>query len=152
MNLYPDQVSSTEELAEAMAYHMEQLDESFTIQFVGDAATFNQATTDVWKWLDQNQALWISFYEDASLQYIDYGTHFDLEVSISYTVTTDELNELYQSVDDILLDMPSGLTDYEKVKYVNDYIVNNTIYELDSEESPYTPYSILLNGEGVCSG
>lgn len=152
MNLYPDQVSSTEELGEAMAYHMEQLDESFTIQFVGDAATFNQATTDVWEWLDQNQALWISFYEDASLQYIDYGTHFELEVSISYAVTTDELNELYQSVDEILLDMPSGLSDYEKVKYVNDYIVNHTVYELDSDESPYTPYSILLNGEGVCNG
>lgn len=152
MNTYPTQVSTTEELGAAMAYHMEQLDESFTVQYTGDAGSFDQATDDVWEWLGQHQAFWMSFYEDGFLQYVDYGTHIELDVSMSYSIQPDELNAIYQSVETIIGEMPSDLTDYEKIKYVNDYIVDNTVYELESEESPYTAYSILMNGEGVCNG
>lgn len=152
MNMYPTQVSTTEELGAAMAYHMEQLDESFTIQYTGGPESFDQATNDVWEWLGQHQAFWMSFYEDAFLQYVDYGTHIEFDVSMSYSITPEELSTIYENVERIIGEMPKGLTDYEKIKYVNDYVVDNTVYELESEESPYTAYSILINGEGVCNG
>lgn len=152
MNMYPTQVSTTEELGAAIAYHMEQLDESFTIQYTGGPESFDQATNDVWEWLGQHQAFWMSFYEDAFLQYVDYGTHIEFDVSMSYSITPEELSAIYENVERIIGEMPKGLTDYEKIKYVNDYVVDNTVYELESEESPYTAYSILINGEGVCNG
>lgn len=152
MNTYPTRVSTTEELGEAMAYHMEQLDESFTIQYTGDSKSFDQATDDVWEWLGQHQAFWMSFYEDAFLQYIDYGTYIEFDVSMSYSITPEQLNDIYKSVETIIDEMPTNLSEYEKIKYVNDYVVDNTVYELESEESPYTAYSILMNGEGVCNG
>lgn len=52
----------------------------------------------------------------------------------------------------IVQKMPKNWSDDKKVRYVNDYIVRHTAYKLKSKESPYTPYSILFNREGVCEG
>ncbi len=61
INTYPTQVATTEELGEAIAYHMELFDESFTIQFTGDPAIFDQATDDVWEWLSQHESVFYEF-------------------------------------------------------------------------------------------
>ena len=46
--------------------------------------------------------------------------------------------------------MPAG-GDYEKIKYLHDYIVKHTDYTLDTEENQNI-ISVLLEGKSVCSG
>lgn len=42
-----------------------------------------------------------------------------------------------------------GMTDFEKVKAVNDYIVKNTAFTPQASTSPYAPYTILNQKKGV---
>lgn len=51
-----------------------------------------------------------------------------------------------------------GMTDYEKEIAVHDYIINNCVYDYENlvkgtlPEEAYTPYGVLVQGKGVCSG
>ena len=67
-------------------------------------------------------------------------------------MTAEEAMQVKRRVDDIVQVMPDTLDPLEKVKYINDFVVLNTAYNLESVASPYTPYSILMNQEGVCEG
>ncbi len=42
------------------------------------------------------------------------------------------------------------MSDFEKAKAVNDYIVLNTTYSENTATSPHNPYAILKEGKGVC--
>ena len=46
--------------------------------------------------------------------------------------------------------IPIDWSDEQKIRYVNDYVVRHTTYRFKCKESPYTPYSILMNGKSVC--
>ncbi len=69
----------------------------------------------------------------------------------------DRVNEFNSMVDDILMDIPAGLSDFELEKYLHDYLVDNLEYyrgEIDFEISPkpdyMTVYGGLKTGEGIC--
>ena len=85
-------------------------------------------------------------------EYRVHGGYVELDVELAYDMNIEEAKQIEARIDQVIAEMPVGLNDFEKVKYINDYVVLNTAYNLDSQASPYTPYSILFNGEGVCEG
>ncbi|MCC5891805.1 transglutaminase domain-containing protein [Exiguobacterium sp.] len=148
----PRQITSSEELGMALTYHMSRFDESFQIRYVGKANDFDETMESAWAWLEANHIYVFRLSRGGESQYRDHGGYVDLEVNLAYDMTTEESHQIAARVERIIQEMPIGLNDYEKVKYVNDFVVLNTAYNLDSTASPYTPYSILFNGEGVCEG
>jgi hypothetical protein len=56
---------------------------------------------------------------------------------------------LSNKADEILATAPSG--EYEKIKYIYEYIVNTTDYDLNAPDNQ-SPYSALINGASVCGG
>ena len=44
------------------------------------------------------------------------------------------------------------MTDVEKVRAVNDYIVANTSYTDQTNSSPHSAYTVLAEHGGVCQG
>ncbi|UTT43547.1 transglutaminase domain-containing protein [Exiguobacterium aurantiacum] len=148
----PAQVSSPEELGQALAYHMSQFDETFSIRYIGKSRDFEQTMDEAWDWLEMNHIYVFRLSRGGETEYRDHGGYVDLDVELAYDMNIEEAKQIEARVDQVIADMPDGLNDYEKVKYINDYVVLNTAYKLDSRASPYTPYSILFNGEGVCEG
>lgn len=51
----------------------------------------------------------------------------------------------------VLNGMGTGLSEYEKVKYIHDYMVLNTEYDLDSEHNQNI-LSVFIHGSSVCAG
>ncbi|TCI71136.1 hypothetical protein EVJ22_07535 [Exiguobacterium sp. SH0S7] len=148
----PGQIASPEELGMALAYHMSQFDESFSIRYIGKSRDFEQTMDEAWDWLEANHIYVFRLSRGGETEYRDHGGYVDLDMQLAYDMNVEEAKQIEAKVDQVVTEMPSGLNDYEKVKYVNDYVVLNTAYNLDSVASPFTPYSILFNGEGVCEG
>ncbi len=61
----------------------------------------------------------------------------------------DKMAEMDKKAEEILKDAPKS--DYDKVKYIYEYIINNTDYDLDAPDNQ-TAYSALINGRSVCAG
>ena len=54
-------------------------------------------------------------------------------------------------VDAIFEQMPAGMDDYGTVKYLYEYVIEHTQYQLDAPDSQNI-CSVFLNGESVCQG
>lgn len=148
----PAQVASSEELGQALAYHMSHFDETFSISYIGKSRDFEQTMDEAWNWLEANHIYVFRLSRGGETEYRDHGGYVELDVELAYDMNIEEAKQIEAKVDQVVAEMPVGLNDFEKVKYINDYVVLNTAYNLDSQASPYTPYSILFNGEGVCEG
>lgn len=78
----------------------------------------------------------------------------------SYIISKEEAASYRQTIEDIVREVEHK-SDYEKAKYIHDWIVNNTSYAYDQYYSgnyqmskgitAYEPLSIFKYGKGVCS-
>lgn len=72
-----------------------------------------------------------------------------------YTMEKSEIEEkqviIEREADKCLQGIPAGADDYEKVKYVYEYIINNTRYVENCADNQNI-CSVFLNGESVCQG
>lgn len=148
----PGAITNAEQLGQALAYHMSNFETEFTINYQGNMDNFNQTFNEAFDWLEKNEVYLSRIRRDASSKYYSGGSSIEIQVAMAYEIDAAQNAIVQGKVKQIVDAMPAGLTDVEKVKYVNDYLVMHTKYVLDSKESPYTPYSILMNGEGVCEG
>lgn len=67
------------------------------------------------------------------------------------------LDELEEAAEKVIEGIPTGSSDYEKILYVHDYIIENTTYDYEAANTSNigicgTAYGCLINGEAVCSG
>lgn len=78
-----------------------------------------------------------------------------LEMTGKYSKTKEECEKIDAQIENYVSrcfsGMDTGLSDYEKVKYVYRYIIENTEYNLDSVDNQNI-CSVFLNGESVCMG
>lgn len=102
-----------------------------------------------------------------------YNTYDNISISINnFNKVTVTVNHLYTTADilasDIIVDnlyaslVTNDMTDYEKIKKIHDYIINNTAYDQKKERSPVdktkylyksnTAYGPLINGIALCGG
>ena len=148
----PEQIMDVTDLGKALAYHMNRQEKHFSIQYVGDTADFGQTIDEAWNWLEVHEPYIFSMYEDANSQYTDYDYYVDYELAVEYEITRKQAQQVREKVNQIVRRIPENWSDEKKVRYVNDYVVRHTAYNLKSKNSPYTPYSILMDREGVCDG
>lgn len=81
-----------------------------------------------------------------------YGNKVEWNATVNYDLTAEENAIVLGKIDQIINTIPDNATESEKVKFVNDYLVVHTAYNVNSKANPHTPYSVLMNGEGVCEG
>lgn len=83
----------------------------------------------------------------------------EITISITYLYNNEEINEINKYVDKIINDLYSNTDDdYENLKRIHDYIINNTKYDItrnDSGESNYKSYNAYgpaVQGYATCNG
>ena len=76
-------------------------------------------------------------------------------VNVKYSLTKDEAEsqrrELDRKIDSIISGITPGMSDYDKVKYLHDYVVTHCNYD-DKCPQPYSAYGCLVQGRCVCEG
>lgn len=79
-----------------------------------------------------------------------------VSITFNYLYPKDEIETkktlIKKKITPILNSASSLKTEYEKSKYIYEYIIKNTVYDEKGGESIYWIDGVLLNGVGVCQG
>lgn len=83
----------------------------------------------------------------------------EVTLSINYLYTDEEIKEIDSKVDEIIASIITlDMDNYDKLKTIHDYIVNNTKYDVernefqDSKYESNTAYGPLFQGYATCNG
>ena len=83
----------------------------------------------------------------------------EITIEINYLYTLDQIEKIDSEVDKIISNLiTSTQTDYEKIKVIHDYIINNTKYDVernqnkDSNYLSYIAYGPLFEHMATCNG
>ncbi|MBO4877099.1 MAG: hypothetical protein J5501_03730 [Ruminococcus sp.] len=89
------------------------------------------------------------------------GDSTRVEVTILQGLEADDLPKMYdelkEAAQEIINEIPSGSSDYEKALFVHDYIANHCEYDYDSMHEDHmglwhTSYGALVDHKAVCAG
>ena len=102
---------------------------------------------------DYGEIFWASGY--VYTQYTRGSEMIGLDFAPNYTMTREERDGIQSQIDakvqEILAGVPMGATEYERVRYVFDYLASNVDYVVGSPENQNI-ISVFLYGQTVCQG
>lgn len=86
--------------------------------------------------------------------YTGNSTRVTFKIRFYYFTTGEQERLVDEKIESILEELDLiGKSDYEKIKIIYDYIVNNVSYAYDfSEDTVFSAYSALFKGSAVCQG
>lgn len=116
-----------------------------------DAAVLDEAYKAVTS--DYGGIFWVSGY--VYTQYTKGGELIGLDFAPGYTMTQEERDALQGQIDEKAAEILGGVaadaSDYQKVKYVFDYLASNVDYALEAEDNQNI-ISVFLHQRTVCQG
>ena len=92
-------------------------------------------------------------YVHGTLKFWSYQYDYTGNVSMEFEYLGTAKQEKYvtEKVKEIASSLTKpGMTDFEKVRVVNEYVVSHTIYSTDTITSPHHVYTYLTEGKAVC--
>lgn len=96
---------------------------------------------------DHPEYYWLS-------EYVYYQNSNHEVTSVEFKLNGDEaemLQKIYSAADTIIAGMPDS-TDYEKYKYIYQYITDNTVYDASADVDHQQVGSVLFDHVSVCAG
>ena len=148
----PDAVTSYEELMAATLYYTERYITDFEIIYKGPTANLEQMLNDVYEELKVMNEYAYYHLMKRNIEYTYTSRKATIRFQHEYLTNYEQERYVNGKVQAIVKSMPGDLSDYEKVKYVNDYIVQNTQYSENSAANPHSAYAVAMEGVGVCQG
>lgn len=83
----------------------------------------------------------------------------EITLNIKYLYTDDKINDINKKIDEVLKNnINDSMDDYEKIKVIHDYIINNAKYDVKrnneniSQFNSYIAYGPLIEGYATCNG
>lgn len=105
---------------------------------------------------DHPEVFWIKDY----FEYYNDGSN--TFVKISYNMSEEKLaaakQEFTEKVDEIIASVPTDKNEYEIEKYINNYIIENCVYDVDAvandnvKGNENDAYGAIVEGSAVCEG
>lgn len=149
-----NKVRTLEELTEAFYYYFSDWQTDFDIHFVGSTKDLEHM---IKKAADEaaNKDEYIKGHlSNREIEYEYTKTKAKIKVHQEYLTNKTQEQFVDQKVTEILSTVNAReMSEYEKVKFVNDYIVKNTVYGTDTvSASPHSAFAVLKEGKAVCQG
>ena len=149
----PKIVSNKEQLADAFYYYFSHYEEQFTIQYSGNTSDLNTLIEQATAIASKRDPFIEGHLSKREVQSTYSKINATFEVNQEYLITAEQAASVDATVDYLLENVNvSAMNDYEKVKYVNDFIVQNTVYSSDTTSTPHSAYTALAEGKAVCQG
>lgn len=139
-------------LAREIAWCIEKKDYKFEV--VHMCSNENELIRDIEKAFDFLDTISPYAYRNIKSYVYQYKfSSFDvlIKFKVQYNISIKDEQYLERQIEAIADTLRNSKhTDYEVVKTVHDYIVKNYRYSEDTENSPYIPFTMLLEKKGVC--
>lgn len=149
----PKKIGSPEQLADAFYYYFSRFEESFTIEYKGSTADIENMLKKATE-QGASRDTYIEGHLGARQIEYEYGKmHATINVSQEYLTNLEQERVVDAKIASIVAKVDSdNMTDFEKVKFANDYIVQHTAYSEDTVASAHSAYAIAQEGKAVCQG
>ncbi|MGE7949168.1 transglutaminase domain-containing protein [Lysinibacillus sp. NPDC093688] len=99
----------------------------------------------------QEQAVYASGHMESTT--ISADSTGNVTFKVKYLTNQTQEATVQKKVDQLLKTIINpSMTEFEKVKAINDYIVSNTTYGTKTKASPHSAYALLMEGQAVCQG
>ncbi len=149
----PKTATSVAQLTDAFAYYFDQFTTQFTISYKGSTAQLEQLLNEATEAAIARNPYVGGHLDTREIEYEYTKQAATISVTQSYLTTPAQEQRVDAIVTQILQSQPiATMSDYEKVKFVNDYIVKNTEYSEQASASPHSAYAVAYEGRGVCQG
>ena len=146
-----ESTSSLFGLKDIIYSNMSNRKESFVINYTGDTSSLKPDLQGVMAQVDQQDEYLANSRGGYSWSYAGYVNDATITFSVDYLHSKSQEDYIESRTGEILSEIISpGMSDLQKVKAVNDYIVLNTQYSKETLASAHSPYAILTEGKGVC--
>ena len=120
------------------------------ITYSGPMTNFKDKFMDAYE-KAQKQAVYASGHLESTAISADSSGNVTFKVKY-FTNQTQEV-AVQKKIDQVLKTIiKPSMTEFEKVKAINDYIVSNSEYGTKTKASPHSAYALLMEGQAVCQG
>ncbi|MEG0258296.1 MAG: hypothetical protein RR651_00345 [Lysinibacillus sp.] len=138
------------ELESLIDTNLNSYETSFVLHFTGTSAALKaeiEAYIDNYK----TKNLYVGWMIDSrDIKVIESGSKATITFKMKYLTTKAQETAFEASLQTIAKSIfTNGMSGFDKVKAVNDYIVANTAFTNETSTSPYAPYTITSQRKGV---
>ncbi|MFJ7951913.1 transglutaminase domain-containing protein [Lysinibacillus sp. NPDC096418] len=146
-------VTNEKELADAMYSYFSSFSPTFEIQYNGSTKRIEKIIEEAYEEALKRDGYVYGHISQHAIRYEYNKISAKIYGEQSYLMTPEQAAYVEMNVQDILASIvTSSMSDVEKVKAVNDYIVSHTAYTDETNSSPHSAYTVLAERGGVCQG
>ena len=169
-NEYDNQLTSQDDIKNTIYNVLNQGLSSVTLYCSNDAYSTSTACFNDFTAVFQNNDIMKSIsdyvhpynsYSNIRTSRTTSGSTWKITMSIYYKYSDEDQTAIDNMLDSIIVNNNIGsMSEANKIKTFHDYIVNNTVYDMDAAEDPtnaayaasFSAYGLLINGLAVCQG
>lgn len=144
------QYNNYNDLMTAVMNELRQFNTQFSFKFTGDMSNFNASFDGA---LQEALVQPGNDYIHGTLSTwrYSYTSTGDVTLSLTYVGTYEQEQYVTKRVKEIAAELTRpNMTDFDKVKAVNDYIVTHSMYSRDTTQTPHHIYTFLTEQKAVC--
>lgn len=143
-------IETLDQLTNEIAKQLNNFATEIKVTYSGSMSGFDKKLMEAFEKAQQN-----STYASGHLQGMTMTADSTGNVTykVKYFTTSAQETAVQKKIDGILKTIiKPTMTQFQKVKAVNDYIVSNTSYGSKTKASPHSAYALLFEGQAVCQG
>ena len=133
--------------------HLLNYDTEFSIEYKGNTEKIDRQLQAIMEEMREQNTYVFENIKKWQASYRYTKNKANVEFTIDYLTTAMQENYVTAEIKRIAKHIVTpGMTNFEKVKVVHDYVILNTKYSTETIASQYTTYSLLTEGKAVCQG
>lgn len=146
-------VTNAKEMADAMYAYYSSFSPTFEIQYKGNTQRIEQIVEEAYEDAIKRDDYVYGHISKHSIRFEYGGKTATIFGEQSYLMTPEQAAFVEMNVQEMIASInKKSLSDVEKVRAVNDYIVATTAYTDQTNASPHSAYTVLAEHGGVCQG
>ncbi|KOP70743.1 protease [Lysinibacillus sp. FJAT-14745] len=143
-------VTTWDQFTTEIAKQLNNFEPEIKITYSGPMTDFNKKIMEAFE-KAQEQAVYAGGHMESTT--ISADSAGNVTYKIKYFTDKKQEAVVQQKIDQVLKTIiKPSMTEFEKVKAINDYIVSNTAYGTKTSASPHGAYALLMEGQAVCQG